>query len=75
MDGIIINNETNIGFFWNGSIVGTNHHMVLDNEYIPLCGIISTDIEAKIEAISILKDIYNIDYQIENIKFEWGGQL
>jgi hypothetical protein len=67
--------ENKINFYWNGSIVGTNHSMSLNNKKISLGGITSTEQEAKLEAIEILKQSYNIDYKIEDIKFVWGGRL
>ena len=64
-----------IKFYWNGSFAGTNHSMTINGKNIRLGGIVSNENEAKLEAIEILKQDYNTDYNIEDIKFEWGGSL
>lgn len=64
-----------IKFYWNGSIAGTNHSMVIDGKEIILVGVISSEEEAKLEAVKILKRDYEIDYNVDDIKFEWGGRL
>ena len=64
-----------IKFYWNGSIAGDNHSMTINGKEIRLGGVISNEDEAKLEAIEILKRDYNIDYNVDEIKFEWGGRL
>jgi hypothetical protein len=64
-----------IKFYWNGSFVGTNHNMTINGKEIRLGKIVSNEDEVKLEAIEILKRDYNIDYNINDIKFEWGGRL
>jgi hypothetical protein len=64
-----------IKFYWNGSFCGTNHAMIVNGKDIGLCGVISNEEEAKIEAIKILKQDFGIEYNINEIKFEWGGRL
>lgn len=64
-----------IKFYWNGSFAGTNHSMTINEKEVRLGGIVSNEDEAKLEAIEILKRDYNIDYNIDKIKFEWGGRL
>jgi len=64
-----------IKFYWNGSFAGTNHNMVVNGKEIRLGGIVSSEDEAKNEAINILKWEYDIDYKIEDILFQWGGSL
>jgi hypothetical protein len=64
-----------IKFFWNGSFVGTNHHMKVNGKEISLGGVVSSEEEAIEEAIKILKKDYNIIMEPDNIKFEWGGCL
>ena len=48
---------------------------VSQSRYVRLGGIVSNEEEAKLEAIQILKKDYNIEYNIDEIKFEWGGRL
>ena len=64
-----------IKFYWNGSFAGTNHSMAINGKNIRLGGIVSNENEAKLKAVEILKQDYNTDYNIEHIKFEWGGRL
>ena len=64
-----------IKFYWNGSFAGTNHSMTINGTNIRLGGIVSNENEAKLKAVEILKQDYNTDYNIEDIKFEWGGRL
>ena len=64
-----------IKFYWNGSFAGTNHSMTINEKEIRLGGIVSNEDEAKREAIEILKRDYNIDYNVDEIKFEWSGRL
>jgi hypothetical protein len=64
-----------IKFYWNGSFAGTNHSMTINGKKVRLGGIVSNEEEAKLEAIRILKQDYNIDYNIDEIKFKWGGCL
>ncbi len=42
---------------------------------IRLGGIVSNENEAKLKAVEILKQDYGIDYNVDEIKFEWGGRL
>jgi hypothetical protein len=64
-----------IKFYWNGSFAGDNHSMTIDGKEVRLGGVVSNEEEAKLEAIEILKRDYNIDYNVDEIKFEWGGRL
>ena len=64
-----------IKFYWNGSFLGTNHSMKINGKEIILVGPISNENDAKLEAVEILKRDYNITYNIDEIKFEWGGSL
>lgn len=64
-----------IKFIWNGNFVGTSHHMVVNGIKHHLCGPVSDEKEAETEAVSILKEKYNIDYPVDDIKWEWGGCL
>ena len=64
-----------IKFYWNGSFAGANHSMTINDKNIRLGGIVSNEKEAKLKAIEILKSDYNIDYNSDDIKFEWGGRL
>lgn len=64
-----------IKFYWNGSFAGGNHSMTIDGKEVRLGGVVSNEEEAKLEAIEILKRDYNIDYNVDEIKFEWGGRL
>ncbi len=63
----------NIKFYWNGNFAGTNHSMNINGKDIPLGGMVSNETQAKLIAIEILKQDYNINYNIDDIKFEWGG--
>ena len=64
-----------IKFYWNGSFLGTNHSMVINGEEIILAGPVSNENDTKLDAVEILKRDYNITYNIDEIKFEWGGSL
>ena len=64
-----------IKFYWNGSFAGTNHNMTINGKSIRLGGIVSNENEAKLKAVEILKQDYGIDYNVDEIKFEWGGRL
>jgi len=64
-----------IKFYWNGSFAGTNHSMTINGKNIRLGGIVSNENEAKLKAVDILKQDYEIDYNVDDIKFEWGGRL
>jgi hypothetical protein len=64
-----------IKFYWNRSFAGTNHSMTINEKEIRLGGVVSNEDEAKLEAIEILKRDYNIDYNVDEIKFKWGGRL
>ena len=65
-----------IEFIWNGSIVGRSHSLKIDDKYIDLgLAIVSEEEEAKLIIIEYLKNNYNLEYDINNINFKWGGQL
>ncbi len=64
-----------IKFYWNGSFVGTNHSMSINGKEVRLGGVVSNENEAKLKAVEILKQDYGIDYNINDIKFEFGGRL
>jgi hypothetical protein len=64
-----------IKFNWNGSFVGTNHSMTINGKEIFLGGVVSSEEEATAEAVRILKEEYNIDYNPNNVNFTWGGRL
>ena len=64
-----------IKFYWNGSFLGTNHRMKINGKEIILGEVVSNENDAKLEAVEILKRDYNITYNIDEIKFEWGGSL
>ena len=65
-----------IKFYWNGSFLGSNYSMKIDDNEIHLgLGCVSEESEAKKQIIKILKSDYNLEYTNEDIKFEWGGRL
>jgi hypothetical protein len=64
-----------IKFYWNGGFLGANYNMTINGKEIRLGGVISNEYDAKLEAIEILKRDYNINYNTDEIKFEWGGCL
>jgi hypothetical protein len=64
-----------IKFYWNGSFAGTNHSMTISGKEVRLGGVVSNENEAKLKAVEILKQDYGIDYNVDDIKFEWGGRL
>lgn len=64
-----------IKFYWNVGFAGVNHNMTINEKEIKLGGLISSEEEATLEAIEILKRDYNMDYDIDEIRFEWGGRL
>ena len=64
-----------IKFYWNGSFAGTNHSMDVNGKEVRLGGVVSNEDDAKLEAVEILKQDYGIDYNVDEIKFEWGGRL
>jgi hypothetical protein len=64
-----------IKFYWNSSFLGTNHNMTINENKISLGGVVSTENEAKLEAISILKNEYDMLIKEDEIEFEWGGYL
>ncbi len=64
-----------IKFYWNGNFAGTNHSMTINGKEIRLGGAVSSEDEARLEAVEILKQDYGIDYNVDEIKFEWGGCL
>jgi hypothetical protein len=49
--------------------------MTINENKISLGGVVSTENEAKLEAISILKNEYDILIKEDEIEFEWGGYL
>jgi len=66
-----------IKFYWNGSIVGHTFHMEIDGKEIDL-GLnrfSQNKDEAKKKIIEILKSDYNLDYDEDDIKFDWGGRM
>lgn len=63
-----------IKFYWNGSFVGCSYHMSVNGDQTGL-GFFVSENEAKLNAIKLLKEYYNVDYNIDNIIFEWGGEL
>lgn len=66
-----------IKFYWNGGFAGVTYEMMVNEDHFNLNDIYSIQDEryAKIKAINILKEKYNISYCIENINFEFGGCL
>jgi hypothetical protein len=64
-----------IKFYWNGSFLGTNHSMFINEKEIILGDVVSNENDAKLDAVEILKRDYNIIYNIDDIKFVWGGSL
>jgi hypothetical protein len=64
--------EKNIKTIINETITPDNIHYGKD---IPLGGMVSNETQAKLIAIEILKQDYNINYNIDDIKFEWGGYM
>lgn len=64
-------------FYWNGSFVGHTYHMEVNGVDVEL-GLnplsISED-DAKESIIKILKESYNIEYDKNDIVFEFGGKL
>ena len=64
-----------IKFNWNGSFAGPNHSMTINGKEIILGGVVSSEEEAKAEAIRILKEEYNIDYNPNDVNFTFGGRL
>jgi len=65
----------NIEFFWNGGIAGTNHSMTIDGKEFFLGSCVSTEKEAKEDAVSFLKEAYDVDINPDDIVFKWGGRL
>lgn len=67
----------NIKFYWNGSFAGTTYSFRIDDgEEIGLSDSISTsEEESKDKIISMMNTVYKIDYNKDDIKFEWGGRL
>lgn len=64
-----------IKFTWNSSIVGQSHSMIIDGKEIYCDGWNNTEEYAKNDLVRQLKEDYNIDYDIDDIVFEWGGRL
>ncbi len=77
IDSLLIYDIKNmdIKFYWNGGFAGINHIMVVNDDEIRLGGVISDEEDARIMAIEILKNDYNIDYNMDDITFNWGGEL
>lgn len=67
--------ERKIEFFWNGSFVGTSHSMMVDGYLSTLGDIGCSRDKAAEQAVKILKEKYNIDYDINEIEFKWGGRM
>ena len=65
----------NIEFFWNCSIAGTNHSMTIDGKEFFLGSCISTEKEVKEDAVSLLKEAYDLEINPDDIVFKWGGRL
>lgn len=65
----------NIEFFWNGSFAGTNHSMMIDGKEVFLGNCVSTEKEAKEDALLILREKYGIEINPDEIVFKWGGRL
>ena len=49
--------------------------MTINGKEIILGGVVSSEEEAKVEAIRILKEEYNIDYNPNDVNFTFGGRL
>ena len=64
----------NIKFTQNGNFVGTQHSMIIDDKEI-FFGVVTNEDEVKPEMVKYLKEHYDIDYPIDDIKFVWGGRL
>ena len=64
-----------INFFENGSFVGAWYLMEVNGKKHRLGRVCDTQEEAAIDAARILKEIYNIDYNIDDMQFKWGGCL
>jgi len=66
-------------FYWNGGIAGSNYSFLIDNKMVELYeypGFAFCDEnEARHKIVEILKDEYDIDYNINDIHFCWGGRL
>lgn len=43
---------------------GNQHRLEMDN-----------DLNYEQYAVRLLKDIYNVDFKVEDVKFEWDGSL
>lgn len=64
-----------IKFYWNGSFAGISYYMTINDNQIGIGCLDLSEDEAKLKAVEILKQDYGIDYNVDEIKFEWGGQL
>lgn len=64
-----------IKFIWNSSFAGHNHKMIVNGKTVRLGGVVSNERESTIEAILILKEKYNINMHINDVKWEWGGEM
>ena len=64
-----------IKFYWNGSFAGISYYMTVNDNQIGIGSLDLSEDEAKLKAVKILKQDYDIDYDIDGIKFEWGGEL
>ena len=64
-----------IKFMWNGSFVGTTYFILVNGKQYGL-GDFGEHIETyKQNAVKLLKEKFDIDYDINDIEFEWGGEL
>jgi hypothetical protein len=49
--------------------------MIINGKTVRLGGVVSTSKESTIEAILILKEKYNINMHVNDVKWEWGGEM
>jgi hypothetical protein len=64
-----------IKFYWNGSFIGTHYSIIVNNVEINLEEISLSEDAAKLKVINILKNDFNIDYNYNDIRFDFGGNL
>ena len=64
-----------IQFISNSSFAGSNHKMIVNGLEVWLGGAVSDEKEATINAVLILKERFNIDFHVKDVKWQWGGQL
>jgi len=64
-----------IDFYWNGSFVGVEYSIMIDDDEIFLGEYGLSENEAKLKSINILKNNFNIDYELNDIWFKFGGKL